>query len=163
MLQTPHAKAVEEISLTYGTLPLQTLSITDLTTFATTGEASPELQALLDSVNLDSRFSRNILGGEIEVNGELLNQAASTFIGEAFLQKVGTTLTLPDAATESWQPLRDALLLASSDNRLSLIEVLQAFEGPAIAIDTQRVGEVATQVRQDTAAIQAFLASFRQQ
>ncbi|MBD0267352.1 MAG: alpha/beta hydrolase [Cyanobacteria bacterium Co-bin8] len=163
LLQAPNAKAVEEISLTYGTLPLQTLSITDLTTFATTGEASPELQALLDSVNLDSRFSRNILGGEIEVNGELLNQAASTFIGEAFLQKVGTTLTLPDAATESWQPLRDALLLASSDNRLSLIEVLQAFEGPAIAIDTQRVGEVATQVRQDTAAIQAFLASFRQQ
>ncbi|MBD0334087.1 MAG: alpha/beta hydrolase [Cyanobacteria bacterium Co-bin13] len=163
LLQTPSARAVEAISLTYGTIPLQTVSLDELTTFVTTGEATPELQSLLESVNLDSRFSRNILGGEIDVNGELFRQAASTFIGEAFFQKAGTALTLSDASTESWQPLRDALVLASSDNRISLIEVLQAFEGPALSIDTQRVGEVAAQVRQDAAAIQAFLNSFRQQ
>ena len=163
LLQAPNAKAVEEISLTYGTISLQTVSIDELTTFAETGEASPELQSLLDSVNLDSRFSRNILGNEIEVNGELFGRAASTFIGEAFFQTVGTAITLPDPSAESWQPLRDALVQATSDNRISLIEVLQVFEGPAITIDTQRVGEVAAQVRQDAAAIQAFLASLRQQ
>jgi hypothetical protein len=163
LLQAPSAKAVEEINLTYGTISLQTVSLDELTTFVETGEASPELQSLLDSVNLDSRFSRNILGNEIEVNGELFERAASTFIGEAFFQTVGTAITLPDPSAESWQPLRAALVQATSDNRISLIEVLQVFEGPAITIDTQRVGEVAAQVRQDAAAIQAFLASLRQQ
>ncbi|HEY9737300.1 MAG TPA: alpha/beta hydrolase [Trichocoleus sp.] len=163
LLPAAKASALEEIQLTYGSFQLQSVPLSSLETFAATGETSGTLQSLLDTVRIEPNKARAVLSSEIEIDSQLFNQAARTFVGEAFLQLVGTTFTVPETDTQSWRSLRSALVVAAADNKVSLLEVLRNLEDPAIVIDAQKVIEVAGQVRQDLRDIQAFAQSLRRE
>lgn len=161
LLPATKASALEEIQLTYGSFQLQSVPLSTLEAFASTGETSGTLQSLLDTVRIEPAMARAVLSTEVEVDSQLFNQAARTFVGEAFLQLVGTTFTVPETDTQSWRSLRSALVVAAADNKVSLLEVLRNLEDPAITIDAQKVIEVAAQVRQDLRDVQAFAQSLR--
>lgn len=155
------AQALEEVTLTYGTLPLKTIPVTDLEQFAITGEPSAEIQSLLDAAKIDSATAQAVIGREIEVDGELLSQVAQTFIGEALLKQVATAISQTDSSTPSWQDLRTATLSALADNQISTLEVLQNFEGASITIDTEQLGAVATTVQRSVKDIQSIIEILR--
>lgn len=162
LLPASKAAALEEIQLTYGSFQLQSVPLSSLETFAATGATSGNLQSLLETVRIEPQKARAVLSTEIEIDSQLFNQAARTFVGEAFLQLVGTTFTVPETNdSQSWRSLRSALVVAAADSRVSLLEVLQNLEDPAIIVDAQKVIEVAIQVRQDLRDIQAFAQSLR--
>lgn len=161
MLSPSRVQAVEEVNLTYGEVPLQTIPVRDLEEFAVTGEPSGEIQSLLDAAGIDTATAQSVLVRELEVDGELLSRIAQTFIGETLLQQVGTAISRPDSTTESWQDLQQALLIAIADNRLSTLEVLQNFEGSSLTVDTQQVGKVAGEVQRSVRDIQSLIEILR--
>ncbi|HEY9737299.1 MAG TPA: alpha/beta hydrolase [Trichocoleus sp.] len=161
MLSPSRVQAVEEVNLTYGEVPLQTIPVRDLEEFAVTGEPSGEIQSLLNAAGIDTATAQSVLVRELEVDGELLSRIAQTFIGETLLQQVGTAISRPDSTTESWQDLQQALLIAIADNRLSTLEVLQNFEGSSLTVDTQQVGKVAGEVQRSVRDIQSLIEILR--
>ncbi|MEL6381386.1 MAG: alpha/beta hydrolase [Cyanobacteria bacterium J06626_18] len=156
LLQTPKAGALEEIKLSYRGLQIGALPVEDLVNFANTGQPSQNIQALLTVIDMEPDAAFALLTDQTAIDNQLLSQATETFIGESFLQLVGTTVEVPEAPGQSWQYLRNALLAAATDNQVSVIEVLQALNTSAIVVDTEKVGEVSEQVRNDLAVIQTF-------
>ncbi|MBD0267353.1 MAG: alpha/beta hydrolase [Cyanobacteria bacterium Co-bin8] len=161
MLSPTRAEALEELTLTYGEMPLQTIPVRDLEQFAVTGEPSTEIRSLLDAAGIDTATAQSVLVKELEVDGELLSRVAQTFVGEAVLQQAGTAISRPGSSTESWQDLRRALLTAIEDDRLSTLEVLQNFEGASLTVDTQQVGRVAGNVQRSVRDIQSLVELLR--
>ncbi|MBD0334086.1 MAG: alpha/beta hydrolase [Cyanobacteria bacterium Co-bin13] len=161
MLSPTRAEALEEVNLTYGEVPLQTIPVRDLEQFAITGEPSAEIQSLLDAAGLDTATAQSVLVKELEVDGELLSRVAQTFIGEAVLQQAGTAISRPGSSTESWRDLQQALLGAIADDRLSTLEVLRNFEGGSLTVDTQQVGKVAGNVQRSVRDIQSLMEILR--
>ncbi|MBD2261006.1 alpha/beta hydrolase [Pseudanabaena sp. FACHB-2040] len=161
MLSPTRVEALEELTLTYGEMPLQTIPVRDLEQFAVTGEPSTEIRSLLDAAGIDTATAQSVLVKELEVDGELLSRVAQTFVGEAVLQQAGTAISRPGSSTESWQDLRRALLTAIEDDRLSTLEVLQNFEGASLTVDTQQVGRVAGNVQRSVRDIQSLVELLR--
>lgn len=158
---TPRAVAIEDIQLTYGALRLEAIDFADLETFATTGETSSDIQALLNFGRIDNDIARAILSAEIEIDADVLNRATDTFVFESFLRLVGSAIGLPDTPLESWRSLKNALTTSAMDNRLSILEVLDNLEGTSLTIDIEQAIAVADTVRQDFNNIQALFASLK--
>ena len=157
LLQAPEAEALEEIKLAYRGLQIGALPVEDLVDFANTGQPSRNIQALLTVIEMEQDAAFALLTDQAAIDNRLLSQATQTFIGESFLQLIGTTMEVPEAPGQSWQYLRNALLAAAADdNQVSVIEVLQALNANSIIVDTEKVGEVSEQVRHDLAVMQAF-------
>ncbi|MGF1522235.1 MAG: alpha/beta hydrolase [Leptolyngbyaceae cyanobacterium] len=156
LLQAPRVEALEEIKLSYRGLQIGALPVEELVDFANTGQPSRNIQALLTVVDMDQEAAIALLTDQTAIDNRLLSQATQTFIGESFLQLVGTTVEVPEAPGQSWQYLRNALLAAATDNQVSVIEVLQALNTNSIVVDTEKVGEVSEQVQNDLAVMQTF-------
>lgn len=156
-LQAPEARALEEIKLSYRGVQLGTLLVEDLANFASTGEASQDIQALLNVIDMDEESAIALLSTEMAIDGALLEEAAQTFVGESFFQLVATTIEMPEASEQGWTYLRDALLASASDNQVTMIEVLQTFEADSVIVDTERVSQVSEQVQNDISVMRQFL------
>lgn len=161
LLPSARVEALEEVNLTYGGVELETIPVSDLEEFATTGTASDEIQSLLDSAGIERTTAQAALSRELEVDGELLTRISQTFIGETLLKQVGTAISRPGSQNESWRDLRTALSAAIADDKLSTLEVLQNFEGASVTIDTQQVGRVAADVQRNIRDIQALMELLR--
>ncbi|MEM9002123.1 MAG: alpha/beta hydrolase [Cyanobacteria bacterium P01_F01_bin.86] len=155
--QAPRALALEEIQLAYRGLQLGTLPVAELVNFTATGQASQNIQAVLNIIEMDEAAAIALLTNETAIDNTLLAEATETFVGESFLQLVGTTLDVPEAPGQSWVYLRNAVITAAADNRVSVIEVLQTFDANAVIVDTEKVGEVSEQVQNDFAVVKMFL------
>ena len=157
--QAPRAYALQEIQLSYRGVQLGTLSMDELANFASTGEASQDIQVLLTAIDMEESSAIALLSTEMAIDGVLLEEAAQTFVGESFFQLVATTIEMPEAPDQGWVYLRDALLTSAADNQVSMIEVLQAFEADSVTVDTERVGEVSAQVQKDISVMREFLSA----
>lgn len=159
LLWTPNAHALEEVRLAYGGFQFGTIAMEDLSDFANTGEASADIQALLEAISLDEATARSMLNSEVAVQSADLPEVAETFIGESFFQLVGTTFTVPDVEDASWVYLRSAFLDSATDSQVSFIDVLQSFDVEAVVIDTGKIGPVTEQIKQDVAVISNYFAA----
>ncbi|MEM8504091.1 MAG: alpha/beta hydrolase [Cyanobacteria bacterium P01_D01_bin.1] len=163
LLWAPEAKALEEVRLAYGDFQLGMLSMDELAEFASTGEASADIQSLLDVADIDEASARSLLNAEVALKSASLPEVAETFVGESFFQLLGTIFTVPEEETPSWEYLRTAFLASAADNQVSFIDVLQSFDVDAIVIDTSRVGPVTEQIKNDVAVISSYFAQDLQQ
>ena len=154
----PEAKALEEVRLSYNGFQFSTLSVQELADFSATGEASDDIQVLLDVINVDQASAIALLNNKTIVDNALLEEAAYTFMGESFLQLIGTAIKLPDTQEQSWTYLREAIIASAVDNQVSMIELLQEFPAESVIIDTERAGQVIDQVQKDLSTLQEFLA-----
>lgn len=154
-----NAEALEELRLSYSGLQFATLSIDELETFAETGQPSQDIAALLRLIDADQEAILRLLTTDVTVSGQLLSDASQTFVGESFFQLIGTTISLPDAATPSWIYLRDAVVAAAADDRINFLEVLQVFEAEAVVVETEQVGQVIQKIQTDTETLETFFES----
>lgn len=161
MATAPKAVAIEDIQLTYGALRLEAIDFADLEAFASTGETSSDIQALLNFARIDNDIARAILKAEIEIDADVFNRATNTFMFESFLRLVGSAIGLPDTPLESWRSLQNALTTSALDSRISILEVLDNLEGTSLMIDIERAIAVADTVREDFRDIQALFASLK--
>lgn len=158
LLWAPKANALEEVRLAYGGFQFGTLSMEELSNFASTGEASDDIQSLLTAIDVDEESARAMLSSEVPVKNTSLSEVAGTFVGESFFQLLGTTFTIPSVEESSWVYLRSAFLDSAADSQVSFIDILQSFDVDAIVIDTDKIGPVTEQIENDVAVISSYFA-----
>jgi hypothetical protein len=155
----PPATALEEVQLTYGDLQSNPIPLADLESFAFGGTPSQDLELLLDILDLDSALAQEFLTREIPIEMDGIRRVSETFMGQMFWRVVESAISLNNTTGEGWQHLRDALLNAAADNRITLLEVLQNIEAGLMVIDTQRLFTLVTQVQPDIEAIQSVFSA----
>lgn len=155
-LVPPKAQALEAVQLTYGELESELIPLADLETFAFSGIPSQDIQILLDILRIEERTAQEFLTREIPLDMQSIRETSETFIGATFWRLVGTAISMTDTTGLAWEHLRDALLDAAADDRVTLLEVLQNVETGLLVIDTQRLSALSSLLRQDTDKIQPF-------
>lgn len=135
------ANAASEIVFTYGPIG-RSLSISELETFAETGEASRSLQFYLNLAELDPEIFQTVLTKELSISLRFLDRTLNSLPGEYVLFQLGQVINTGSGSTNI-RALRSAFVLsASDDNRISLLEFLQNYPLQQLTIDGVELARV---------------------
>ena len=140
------ANAAQSIVFKYLILQ-ETLSVSELTTFAETGEVSHNLQFYLGSTEKDQEQNtaqvqlRDALTQEVKIDGVLLYRALNNPVGELLLNKVSQIIHTPSNRANV-PSLRSALVTSAlEDNQITLLEVLQNYPTSEVVVEGERLVE----------------------
>jgi len=140
------ANAAQSIVFKYLILQ-ETLSVSELTTFAETGEVSHHLQFYLGATEYDQEQNsaqvklRDALTQEVKIDGVLLYRALNNPAGELLLNKVSQIIRTPSNRANV-PSLRSALVTSAlEDNQITLLEVLQNYPTSEVVVEGERLVE----------------------
>ncbi|NER92724.1 MAG: alpha/beta hydrolase [Symploca sp. SIO1B1] len=140
------ANAAQSIVFKYLILQ-ETLSVSELTTFAETGEVSHHLQFYLGATEDDQEQNsaqvklRDALTQEVKIDGVLLYRALNNPAGELLLNKVSQIIRTPSNRANV-PSLRSALVTSAlEDNQITLLEVLQNYPTSEVVVEGERLVE----------------------
>ena len=140
-----NAIAAERVVLKYKIFR-ESIPVTDLTTFAKTGEISSTLQFYLNASRQNPEDFRTVLTREADVKVTTLDRALNNPVGELLLDQIGLAVH-PPANVANRQAIRAALVLsASQDNKISLIEVIQNYPTAEVEVEGERVVQAYRQI-----------------
>lgn len=146
LLFSQNAQAADSVVLKYRILR-ESVSVTELSTFAKTGELSPSLRAYLAMAKRDPSELRRALTNEVKVNPVLLYAMLTSPIGESILDRVSQVVHTPGNAANR-ESLRSAIVGAAlKDGKISLIEALENYPTPEVQVEGDRLAEVLGQLR----------------
>ncbi len=150
LLTSLQAMAAEQVILKYKVFR-ESVSVPDLTVFAQTGQASPDLQTYLRLSRQDPNVVRQTLTRPIRVNPIVLDRVLNSPVGNVVLDQLGQSIQTPKGGAER-EALRSALTLsASRDGNISILEILQNYPTQEVVIDGDRI-ETAYRQLNDLAA-----------
>jgi hypothetical protein len=136
LLATP-TLAAEEIVFEYGILH-QRLAVSELTTFAETGETSRGLAEYFRLTKSNPESIRQTLNQPLALNSNLLDYALNNPVGERLLDELGKTIQTPNGEGNR-EALQTALLESTArDQSLTLLEMLQHYPTDEIHLDVER-------------------------
>ncbi|NJL00240.1 MAG: alpha/beta hydrolase [Spirulinaceae cyanobacterium RM2_2_10] len=139
------AHAAERVTLSYGGIQ-DSITVADLADFAETGQPSAKLAAYLLLTNRQPEELRDILTRSIPMESSLLSSALNSFVGDLLLNQVDDVVINPDG--NSRDALRTALIeSAATNNRLTLLEVLQNHPADDVQIDGDRLVQFIDQLQ----------------
>ncbi len=151
LTQSP-VKAAEKVILKYRFLR-ESVSVTELTTFAETGKLSSSLNSYLGMANKEPDDLERALTKEVKVNGLLLSRILNTTPGELILDQMSEVIHTPSQRA-SRQSLRSALVQSAlPDGNITLLEVLQNYPTEDVIVEGERVVEVLTKIEKLTELI----------
>jgi hypothetical protein len=132
------ALAAERVVLKYKVVR-ESVSVSELTTFAETGQASSDLQAYFKMSGQNPETVRKSLTRQVSVDPVLLDRVLNSSLGNKVLDQVGQAVQPPKGGAER-QALRAALTLsASGDGKFSILEILQKYPTQEVLVDGDRV------------------------
>lgn len=155
LLSSGKALALDKVTVKYGAVDV-TLPISDLQSFAQTGKPSPQLQSVLSLAKQTPESVREILTKEVALDSQLVARLANTYFGEIVFKQLGEVAYTPATRVQSASALRDALVAASKDGKISLIEVMQSYSLPALEVDGNQAMAVYQRVIKDVQDLQAM-------
>ncbi|NJK74530.1 MAG: alpha/beta hydrolase [Microcoleus sp. SU_5_6] len=155
LLSSDKAFALENVTVKYGAVDV-TLPMSDLQSFAQTGKPSSQLQSVLSLAKQTPESVREILTREVALDSQLVSRLATTYFGEIVLKQLGEVAYAPATRAQSGPALRDALLAASKDGKISLIEVIQNYTPPALEVDGNQAVAIYQRVIKDLQDMQAM-------
>lgn len=119
-------KAAEKVIFTYESAT-QAVSISELQSFAATGEISPSLKFLLNVGKQSPWMMRWILNQNFPADTEIVSDLFNTAPGEYVLSQTSTVVS-SKSERANVKALRGALIASASDDRqISLIELLENY------------------------------------
>ncbi|NEP56041.1 MAG: alpha/beta hydrolase [Symploca sp. SIO2G7] len=140
------ADAAQSIVFKYLILQ-ETLPVSELTTFAETGELSHNLQFYLGTTKNDQEQNaaqlqlRDALTKEVKIDGVLLYRALNSPAGELLLSEVSQIIHTPSNRANV-PSLRSALVASAlEDNQITLLEVLQNYPTSEVVVEGERLVE----------------------
>ncbi|NJL20502.1 MAG: alpha/beta hydrolase [Leptolyngbyaceae cyanobacterium SM1_3_5] len=140
------AKAADQVVLKYGILE-RSIAVSDLETFAETGELARPLQRYIRISGEQPERIRQTLTREFTISPRLLDRLLNNPIGEAALGQLAQAIYPPSGSADP-AALRSALVLsASDDDRITILEIVRNYPTPQVYIDTERVVEAYGQFR----------------
>jgi Alpha/beta hydrolase of unknown function (DUF1400) len=132
------AIAAEKVVLKYKIFR-GSVSVSELTTFAQTGQVSPALQFYLRVSRQKPENVRRALTEEVPANVATLDWALNNPAGNLLLDQVDL-LVHPPTNVANREPIRSALVAsASQDSKVSLMEVIQNYPTPVVEIEGERI------------------------
>ncbi len=139
------AIAAERVVLQYGIFR-ESISVSELTDFAETGEVSPRLNFYLNRTGQDPQAVRNILTREVNADPVVLDRVLNNRIGEFLLDRISQSVSTPSGQANR-QALRSALVLsASKENKVSLIEIIQNYPTTEVVVEGDRLAQTYNQL-----------------
>jgi len=155
LLSSGKALALETVTVKYGAVDV-TLPLADLQSFTQTGKPSPQLQSVLSLAKQTPESVREILTREVALDSQLVTRLANSYFGEIVLKQLGEVAYTPATRAQSAPALRDALVGASKDGKISLIEVMQNYTPSALEVDGNQAMAVYQRVMKDMQDLQAM-------
>ena len=155
LLSSDKAFALENVTVKYGAVDV-TLPMSDLQSFAQTGKPSPQLQSVLSLAKQTPESVREILTREVALDSQLVSRIANTYFGEIVFKQLGEVAYTPATRAQSAPALRDALVAASGDSKISLMEVMQNYSPPALEVDGNQAMVIYQRVIKDVQDLQAM-------
>ncbi|NJM58459.1 MAG: alpha/beta hydrolase [Synechococcales cyanobacterium RU_4_20] len=152
----PKASALEALELNYGSMFKLDLPLSELETFAKTGKASDNLQLLLDVSKTKPAMAQQLLSKEMAVDSALAKRMLDSYLGEVLLKEMGSVVK-PEAGREPWKDIRTAMVTASTDQKLSAIEVLNAYGPAKLSINGEKAMAIFGRMMSDFGDIQKLL------
>jgi hypothetical protein len=135
------AKAAEQVILKYSVLQ-ESISVSELSTFTSTGEMSPSLERYCEMANKEPEELRQILIQEVEVDPVLLSKILNSFPGEFLLDRASEIVHTPSESA-SRQSLRGALVnSALPDGNVRIIEILENYPTAEVHVEGDRLVEL---------------------
>jgi len=154
-LNSGKAFALDNVTVKYGAIDV-TLPISDLQTLAQTGKASSQLQSVLSLAKQTPESMREILTREVPLDSQLVGRLATTYFGEIVFRQLGEVAYSPTARLQSAPALRDALVAASKDGKISLMEVMQNYSPATLEVDGNQAMAIYERVIKDVQDLQAL-------
>lgn len=140
-LSLPQVNAAEKIVLKYKVFQAS-ISVSELATFAETGELSPALQTYLSLAGRDPQELRTVLTQKVDVSSQVLDRVLNSLIGEVMLDQVGQVIHTPSGRADR-QALRSAIVLsATSDSNVTLLEIMQNYPTSEVQVEGDRLVQV---------------------
>ncbi len=155
LLSSAKAFALDNVTVKYGAIDV-TLPMSDLQSFAQTGKASSQLQSVLSLAKQTPDSVREILTREVALDSQLVSRLANTYFGEIVFKQLGEVAYTPATRAQSAPALRDALVAASKDGKISLIEVMQNYTPPTLEVDGNQAMAIYQRVIKDVQDLQAM-------
>lgn len=155
LLSSGKAFALEQVTVKYGAVDV-TLPMSDLQSLAQTGKPSPQLQSVLSLAKQTPESVRDILTREVPLDSQLVARLANTYFGEIVFKQLGEVAYSTTTRAESAPALRDALVGASKDGKMSLMEVMQNYSPKALEVDGNQAMAVYQRVIKDVQDLQAM-------
>jgi Alpha/beta hydrolase of unknown function (DUF1400) len=155
LLSSGKAFALEKVTVKYGAVDV-TLPMSDLQSFAETGKPSPQLQSVLSLAKQTPESVREILTKEVALDSQLVARLVNTYFGEIVFKQLSDVAYTPATRTQSVPALRDALVAASKDGKISLMEVMQNYSPPALEVDGNQAMAIYQRVMKDMQDLQAM-------
>ncbi|MFN3679547.1 alpha/beta hydrolase [Thermosynechococcus sp.] len=158
--------AAEQLSLVYPPFGTFDIQVSDLATFAKTGNASPTLRFLIRLLPNDQEPNlREGLTTRMDLEPTTVRQFVNSPIGQSFLERIGQVIRA-DNDVNGGQALGEALTAAAnSPSGITLLSVLQAFPGKSVRVNGElglkAVGAFTRAVNQEQRA-QDFIQRFAQ-
>ncbi len=149
------AFALDNVTVKYGAVDV-TLPMSDLQSLAQTGKASSQLQSVLSLAKQTPESMREILTREVPLDSQLVGRLANTYFGELVFKQLGEVAYTPATRTQSASALRDALVAASKDGKISLVEVMQNYSPAALEVDGNQAMAIYQRVIKDVQDLQAM-------
>jgi hypothetical protein len=141
------ALAAEKVRLNYGPLS-RSLPLSDLREFAETGETTRKLQSYIKRSGQDPDQIRAGLNNSAAIDPVRLDSLLNSVPGDLLLEEVGEVIHTPSDRANR-QALRSALILdASRDQQISLIDTLEEYPTPEVAIEADRLAKLIRQFNQ---------------
>ena len=138
--------AAERVMLKYRIFR-ESISVEELSTFAKTGELSRSLQLNLALARQKPSLVRQYLTEPVPVNLVLLDRLLNSQAGNFLLDEISQAIHSPSRQADR-QALRSALILsASSEQNISLIEVIQNYPTQEVQIEGDRLENIYQQLR----------------
>jgi Alpha/beta hydrolase of unknown function (DUF1400) len=134
------AVAAEKVVLKYSAIRM-TLPVSELETFAETGQMSPGLEMLLGKAKKDPQAVRRSLTKPVKVSQKFLEQTLNSQVGKIVLDEIGQVIRTP-SGNENREALREALVLsATSDNQITLLEAMKNYPTTEVYVEGDRLVE----------------------
>ncbi|MGF1460373.1 MAG: alpha/beta hydrolase [Leptolyngbyaceae cyanobacterium] len=154
------ANAADSVLLTYGFLSME-VPMTDLVAFAEGSDTSGEIEQLLTLAEQDPNAVRNALNEPIPANINVLDLALNSPPGEWMLDRVSETIQ-PASGEAGRLAMRAALIgAASTDNEITLLEVMQVYPSPAIVVQGDRLLETYSRISEIIEPLEGLADIFR--
>ncbi len=152
--------AAERVVLKYKIFQ-QSVSVSELSTFAATGQMSPDLATYMKLSKQDPKKVRQALADEVHVNAIVLDRGLNNPVGNILLDEVGSVIRTPSGEANR-QALRAAIVLsASQDNKLSLIETIQNYPTREVYVEGDRLVDVYQQISKLERGLGNFLGKIK--
>lgn len=149
------AQAAEKIVLKYGPVA-QSIQISDLEAFVTTGRKTPTLATILRLAKQDSDTIRGLMSLEIGVNVVALDRVLNSKDGEMALIELGKTVRTRSRA-ESHKALRAAVITSAADNKVSMLEILKNYPTSEIDVEVAAIGRTVDKLKGFAGNLQELL------